>query len=104
MLAPDVVLVSDGGGIVPMVRRPVEGADQVARLLARFAEGAPGARVDTVVLNGARAARIDLAGGATIAVSVAVSLAAQGGRISGIYAVANPEKLARLDTETVLAR
>ena len=53
VLAPDVVLVSDGGGIVPMVRRPVEGADQVARLLARFAEGAPGARVDTVVLNGA---------------------------------------------------
>ena len=104
VLAPDVVLVSDGGGIVPMVRRPVEGADRVARLLARFAEGAPGARVDTVVLNGARAARIDLAGGETIAVSVAVSLAPEGGRISGIYAVANPEKLARLDTETVLAR
>ncbi len=100
VLAPDVVLVSDGGGIVPAARRPIEGADQVARFLSGFATVAPGAQVDTVLLNGAPAVRIDLEGAA----NTAVSLAVQGGRISRIYAVRNPQKLARLDTETLLTR
>ena len=34
MLAPDVVLLGDGGGVVQAVLRPVVGADRVARLLA----------------------------------------------------------------------
>ena len=36
VLAPDVVLVADGGGLVPAVRRPVEGGKRVATLLSRF--------------------------------------------------------------------
>jgi RNA polymerase sigma-70 factor (TIGR02957 family) len=104
VLAPDVVLVSDGGGVVGGVRRPVEGAAKVVRLLSRFAEAAPGARVDTVLINGAPAARIEVEGVAPVAVNVAVSLVAEGGRITRIYAVANPEKLARLDAETLLTR
>jgi RNA polymerase sigma-70 factor, ECF subfamily len=100
VLAPDVVLVSDGGGIVPAFRRPIEGADRVAQLLSRSAFVAPDAQVDTVVLNGAPAVRLDLHG----ALFTAVSLAVQGGRISRIYAVSNPHKLARLDTETLLTR
>jgi RNA polymerase sigma-70 factor (ECF subfamily) len=56
--------------------------------------------VDTVVLNGAPAVRIDLYG----ALFTAVSLTVQGGRISRIYAVSNPHKLARLDAETLLTR
>ena len=104
VLAPDVVLVSDGGGVAGAVRRPIEGAAKVARLLSRFAVAAPGARMDPVLLNGAPAARIEVVGVATIAVNVAVGLAAEGGRITRIYAVANPEKLARLDAETLLTR
>jgi RNA polymerase sigma-70 factor (ECF subfamily) len=100
VLAPDVVLVSDGGGVVAAARRPIEGADKVARLLSRFAVAAPGARVHTVLLNGAPAARIDVEGVGT----VAVGLTADDGRITRIYAVANPEKLARLDAETQLTR
>ena len=104
VLAPDVVLVSDGGGVVPSVRRPIEGAQVVARLLSRFTTEAPGARVGIVLLNGAPAARIDVEGVAPATVTVVVSLVAEGDRISRIYAVANPEKLARLDTETLLTR
>jgi RNA polymerase sigma-70 factor (TIGR02957 family) len=100
VLAPDVVLVSDGGGIAPAFRRPIEGADRVAQILSRSAFVAPDAQVDTVVLNGAPAVRLDLDG----ALFTAVSLAVQGGRISRIYAVSNPLKLARLDTETLLTR
>jgi RNA polymerase sigma-70 factor (TIGR02957 family) len=100
VLAPDVVLVSDGGGVAPAALRPIEGADKVARFLSRFATVAPGAQTDTVLLNGAPALRIDLQGVA----STAVSLVVQGGRISRIYAMRNPHKLARLDAETRLTR
>jgi RNA polymerase sigma-70 factor (ECF subfamily) len=100
VLAPDVVLVSDGGGIVPAARRPIAGARRVARALSGFATVAPGARVETVVLNGALALRIAVEG----TDGLAVGLAVQGGRISGIYAVLNPRKLSRLGTETQLTR
>ena len=100
VLAPDVVLVSDGGGVVQSVRRPIEGADRVARLLSRLVVEVPDARLTTVVLNGAPALRIELPGVA----NVAVGLTIHDGRISRIFAVSNPRKLARLDTETLLTR
>src|SRR3712207_785390 len=62
VLAPEVVLVADGGGEVAAVRRPVVGRDRVATLLSRFKTIAPDAVVGTVWLNGAPAGRIDLAG------------------------------------------
>jgi RNA polymerase sigma-70 factor (ECF subfamily) len=37
VLAPDVTFVSDGGGMVPAVRRPLHGARQVATAIAGFA-------------------------------------------------------------------
>jgi RNA polymerase sigma-70 factor (ECF subfamily) len=100
VLAPDVVVVADGGGMVPAVRRPIEGAEAVARLLAKFAQVAPRARVDTVWLNGAPAARIDLAG----ELDTAVTFVVEDGRIARIYAIRNPHKLARLDEEATLSR
>ena len=101
VLAPDVVVVSDGGGVVAAARRPIEGAEAVARLLAKFAQVAPRARVDTVWLNGAPAVRIEA--GEKFG-STAVSLVVEGGRISRIYAMRNPDKLARLEEETLLVR
>ena len=35
IMAPDVVLTADGGGLVPAARTPIHGAEQVAWLLAR---------------------------------------------------------------------
>ena len=100
VLAPDVVVVADGGGLVPAARRPIEGAEAVARLLAKFAQVAPRARVDTAWLNGAPAARIDLAG----ELDTAVTFVVEDGRIARIYAIRNPHKLTRLDEVATLSR
>ena len=100
VLAADVVLVADGGGEVPAVRRPVIGRERVAALLSRFGTVAPEAVLDTVWLNGAPAGRIDLGGELDTVVSVAVA----DGRITHIYAIRNPHKLARLDEEATLTR
>ena len=100
VLAPDVVLVADGGGEVAAARRPVVGSDRVAALLSRFKTVAPGAVVATVWMNGAPAGRIDLAG----ELNTAVSLVLEEGRITRIYAIRNPHKLARLDEEATLSR
>src|SRR5580698_11058393 len=35
LMAPDVVLVTDGGGVVPAAKAPIRGAERVATLLAR---------------------------------------------------------------------
>jgi RNA polymerase sigma-70 factor (TIGR02957 family) len=100
VLAPDVVLVADGGGEAAAVRQPVMGRDRVARLLSGFSRAAPDAVVGTVWLNGAPAGRIDLAG----ELDTAVSLVVEDGRITRIYAIRNPHKLARLDAEAALSR
>jgi len=100
VLAPDVVMVADGGGEVAAFRRPVVGRDRVATLLSRFKKVMPDAVVASVWLNGAPAARIDLAGALNTAVSVVVA----DGRITRIYAIRNPHKLARLDEEAALSR
>ena len=100
VLAPDVVLVANGGGVVPAARRPISGPKTVARLLSRFTSAAPGARVGITWLNGAPALRIDRAG----EFDTAVGLAIEGGRIARIYAIRNPRKLAGLDRVATIAR
>jgi hypothetical protein len=100
VLAPEVVLVADGGGEVAAFRRPVVGRDRVATLLSRFRTILPDAVVGSVWLNGAPAVRVDLAG----EIDTVVSLVVAEGRISRIYAMRNPHKLARLDEEAKLSR
>ncbi|MBV9665771.1 MAG: RNA polymerase sigma-70 factor [Actinobacteria bacterium] len=99
VLAPDVVLVADGGGVVAAALRPIEGAQRVATFLTgglrRFDFAAT-----SVWLNGSPAIRIDIGG----ELDTAVSLAVENGRITGIYAVRNPNKLRRLDTAAALTR
>jgi hypothetical protein len=53
----------------------------------------------TVWLNGAPAGRIEID-----SQLAAVSLVVENGRVTRIYAVANPQKLTRLDEPTDLAR
>ncbi len=100
VLAPDVVVVADGGGLATASRIPIRGAEFVAKALSVFARKAPDARVLTRWLNGAPAVWIeDEANGPT-----AVSLVVEDGRITRIYAVRNPHKLTRLDEVTSLVR
>jgi RNA polymerase sigma-70 factor (ECF subfamily) len=101
VLAPDVVVVADGGGLVPAARKPIEGAD---KLVAVFAAGYTRLSAELagtpVWLNGAPGARIDIDGEA----AAAISLTVENGRITRIYAIWNPHKLTRLDAEAALAR
>src|SRR5687767_7570065 len=99
VLAPDVVVVADGGGVVPAARRPVEGAERVAGLLIRGLRSVD-FEAAAVWLNGSPAIRID----AGTAFNAAVSVAVEDRRITRIYVVANPQKLARLDGVTALTR
>src|SRR5215203_809854 len=100
VLAPEVVLVADGGGEVAAFRRPVVGRERVATLLSRFSTIVPDAVVGTVWLNGAPAVRIDLAG----EIDTAVTFVVEDGRIARIYAIRNPHKLGWLEKVAELRR
>jgi RNA polymerase sigma-70 factor (ECF subfamily) len=100
VLAPDVVLVADGGGVVSAARRPNQGAEKVAAFLALLGRLAPGAHLGDLWVNGEPAVRVDLDG----ALDSVVSLVVEGSRISRIYSVRNPEKLTHMDAEAELSR
>jgi hypothetical protein len=100
VLAPEVVLVADGGGLAPAARRPIEGSKRVASYLSRFSQYAPGAEIATLLLNGAVAAWIDPTG----ELNTAVTFTFEGGRIARIYAIRNPHKLGRLEQIAELSR
>ncbi|MFJ9576866.1 RNA polymerase sigma-70 factor [Streptomyces sp. NPDC101191] len=101
VLAPDVVLLSDGGGLKKAALHPVVGAQKIVRFyLGGTAKlQAAVAWVPTVV-NGspALAAYLDGALDGVMAVRV------ENTRITGLYFVRNPEKLTHLDSETPLTR
>ncbi|MFJ5026569.1 RNA polymerase sigma-70 factor [Streptomyces sp. NPDC088560] len=97
VMAPDVVMITDGGGVVAAGLTPFHGAELVAGLLARASEVT--SDFAPVWLNGAPAIRIDLDGEAC-----AVSVTVADGRITGLYVVRNPHKLTRLDEPAQLSR
>jgi RNA polymerase sigma-70 factor (ECF subfamily) len=99
VLAPDVVIVADGGGFVAAARRPIEGAERVAHLLIVGLRTVD-VEATAVWLNGSPAVRLDIGG----ELDTAVSLAVENGRITRIYAVRNPHKLARLHDIATLTR
>jgi RNA polymerase sigma-70 factor (ECF subfamily) len=101
VLAPDVVLVADGGGVAQAVINPVAGAKKVANLLRPFGRLAPGARFLPVLLNGSVGARLV---GTDDGYDTAISFVVEEGRISRIYAVRNPAKLGRIDVEATISR
>jgi RNA polymerase sigma-70 factor (ECF subfamily) len=102
ILAPDVVFLGDGGGVVQAVPVPVVGASRVARLLAvalrRIAAAA--ASLQPAQVNGYPALILRLNG--EIDSVLAVRLDA--GLITGLYAVRNPAKLSHMERETTLRR
>ena len=99
VLAPDVVIIADGGGLVAAARRPIEGAERVAGFLLGGARTAA-FEAKAVWLNGSPGARIDIGG----ELDTAVSLTVDNGRITHIYAVRNPHKLAGFREVAALTR
>ncbi|MEW1548808.1 RNA polymerase sigma-70 factor [Streptomyces tsukubensis] len=101
LLAPDVVALSDGGGLVSSVRQPVAGADRVGCLLAGgFATFAKGLTLETAWVNGGPA----LLGRRHGPVDLVLAVRMEEGLVSEVYAVRNPEKLTRLARETAVGR
>ena len=101
MLAPDVVLLGDGGGVVQAVVRPIVGAGRVARLLAIGLPRIGGqVSVEPVQINGSPALIIRLNGEIDDVVAVRID----DGLITGLYVVRNPEKLSRVEQETAVSR
>jgi RNA polymerase sigma-70 factor (ECF subfamily) len=100
VLAPDVVVVADGGGVVTANRRPIVGAEKVARFLLEGLRRLANLELKPMWLNGAPAIRFDLDG----KLDTAVGLVVDDGRITRVYAVRNPEKLAGLGQVAELTR
>ncbi|MFE9424500.1 RNA polymerase sigma-70 factor [Kitasatospora sp. NPDC006697] len=98
LLAPDVVLLGDGGGLRPTVGQPLVGAEQVTRTLAA---GLP------ALLGRATVHPVQVNGGPALAVRVGdqldlITMRIDEGLITGLYVVRNPEKLTRIAHENAL--
>ncbi|MEU7834880.1 MULTISPECIES: RNA polymerase sigma-70 factor [unclassified Nonomuraea] len=99
VLAPDVVLISDGGGVKQAAPRPITGAEKAARFIVG---GLGKAQVtltgDPTVVNGNPALVLRVNGEIDGVIAVQVEDA----RITGLYYVRNPRKLTRIASETPL--
>lgn len=101
MLAPDVVWTADSDGKVSAARRPVTGADRVARLLVGLVRAAGEAgRVEPATFNNAPALKLYL--GERFEGVITVEIA--DGRITHFYAMRNPDKLAGVDIRREISR
>jgi RNA polymerase sigma-70 factor (ECF subfamily) len=99
VLAPDVVLVSDGGGIKRAAVRPVVGAGKVVRFyLGGSARAGATITCEPTLVNGGPALAVRLDG----ELDGVMALRVEDARITGLYYVRNPEKLTRVETETPL--
>ncbi|WP_240137612.1 RNA polymerase sigma-70 factor [Streptomyces sp. MUM 178J] len=99
VLAPDVVLLSDGGGVKRAALHPVVGAEKIVRFwLGGSAKVEETIAWEPAVVNGGPALAVYLGGELDGVMAVRVEDA----RISGLYFVRNPEKLTHLTSETPL--
>ncbi|TWV53693.1 RNA polymerase sigma-70 factor [Streptomyces misionensis] len=96
MIAPDVVLLTDGGGVVRAAVEPVAGLADVTEALARLS----GALLRPTLVNGHPALIIRRDG----RIDTVVTLRLDAGLITGLYAVRNPDKLSRMNRETAMSR
>lgn len=107
LLADNALLVADGGGRMPALREIQRGRERIAQLLIGFEQvarvhlerrGAAWLEYEIAWLNGEPAVLTLIAG----RLLFATVLQLDGERISGLYRVMNPAKLARLGHETLL--
>ena len=92
MLSPDVVLVTDGGGIKQAALRPIHGADKVLRWFAgraRASRRASSIDFELRPVNGELAIVASNAEGLDGVIFVTV----EDDRITALHGIRNPEKL-----------
>ncbi|MGV9970800.1 RNA polymerase sigma-70 factor [Nocardia beijingensis] len=100
ILAPDVVLLGDGGGVVQATLAPVLGADNVARTLTAGLGRLAAVSRQPALVNGYPALILRRDG----EIDTVLALRIDDGLVTGLYAVRNPEKLSRMQRETALCR
>jgi RNA polymerase sigma-70 factor (TIGR02957 family) len=99
VLAPEVVLVGDGGGVKRAVLRPIIGAEKVVRyFLGGFGKPEGTLTADPALVNGNPALVVRLDG----EIDGVLAIRVEDARITGLYYVRNPEKLTRVESETPL--
>lgn len=89
MLDPYASTIADGGGIVSAMLRPVEGAEQIARVLADLAPRTSDLRIRERTVNGQPGPLAEQRGVVLVVLAFEVVAA----RITRIWAIRNPEKL-----------
>jgi len=101
MLAPDAAWIADSGGKVSAARRPVVGAEKVARVIVGLVRmGLPNMRVQMATCNSAPALmvysgdRLDLV----------VTVETVDDKISKFYAIRNPDKLTSIAVPRTISR
>ena len=101
MLAPDAIWMADGGGKVSAARKPVVGAERVARAITGLLRKAgTHARIEMVTCNSAPAVLFYLDDQLDLVVTFEIA----DGKISTFYAVRNPDKLAAVTTAREISR
>ena len=101
MLAPDVVWTADSDGKASAARKPVAGAQRVARLILGLLRVAgDDGRVEPAFYNGAPALVLYLGDNLEGVISVEIT----GGVITHFYAMRNPEKLGGVGVARELSR
>ncbi|OLT20464.1 RNA polymerase subunit sigma-24 [Actinomadura sp. CNU-125] len=99
VLAPEVVLVADGGGLKQAARQPVTGAEKIVRYMLRgIGKHAPTLTGEITVVNGNPALVVRLDG----EIDGVMAIRVEDARITGLYYVRNPDKLTRVGAETPL--
>ncbi|EON25591.1 sigma-70 region 2 domain-containing protein [Nocardioides sp. CF8] len=92
-MAPDIVLITDGGGFKRAALRPILGAEKVLRFLAGVYEASTSAEI--VSVNGGPALRLELDG----ELEAVATFTFENGLVTGAYIVRNPHKLKGLDAQ-----
>ncbi|GGQ30544.1 RNA polymerase sigma-70 factor [Streptosporangium pseudovulgare] len=99
VLAPEVVLVSDGGGVKQAAPRPVISADKVARfIVSGIGKAGVSLTGELTAVNGSPALVLRVDG----EIDGVVVIRVEDARISGLYYVRNPAKLTRIESEIPL--
>ncbi|MEU8251942.1 RNA polymerase sigma factor SigJ [Nonomuraea sp. NPDC048916] len=89
LLDPDATAIADGGGLATAVLHPIEGGEQIARLLVDLVGKAPNLTILERTVNG-QPGLVAQQDGVTV---VVMAFDVAGDRIKHIWAVRNPEKL-----------
>jgi RNA polymerase sigma-70 factor, ECF subfamily len=101
MLAPDATWMADGGGKVSAARRPVVGAERVARAIAGLVRRTQTElRVEMVNCNSAPAVLLYFRG----QLEGVITLEIADDKITNFYVMRNPDKLAALATPRDISR